>query len=162
IAGIIFIFVITVTAQAQTTPVKEPTATISGKITLKGKGAPGVVVGLRRNGEAWDPRSANYRAVTNDDGEYRIADVKAWSYQLLTFVTAFVSSAGPYGQNLIVNKGDTIEHLDFTLVPGGVITGKVVDSDGRPVIEESVYAMPAQGKDPSNSTSNALTDDRGV
>lgn len=163
-AGILLIFAIAVSAHAQSKPSKDLNATISGKITFKGKGTPGIVVTLRKSGEPYGPTTADYRATTNDDGEYRLTDVRAGSYQILTFAPAFVSSGDRYGQDLIVNKGDNIEHVDFTLVRGGVITGKVVDSEGRPVIEESVTAVPVQEirSRPFFNSSNVMTDDRGV
>ena len=163
-AGILLIFAIAVSAHAQTKPAKDLNATIGGKITLKGKGTAGIVVTLRKSGEPYGPTTADYRATTNDDGEYRITDVRAGSYQILTFAPAFVSSGDRYGQDLIVNKGETIEHLDFTLVRGGVITGKVVDAEGRPVIEESVTAIPLQetSRRPFFNSASVMTDDRGV
>ena len=37
-----------------------------------------------------------------------------------------------------VSAGETVEGVDFQLVVGGVISGKVTDSDGRSVVEEPV------------------------
>ena len=163
IAGIIVIFAIAVSANGQTTPVKDPPASISGKVTLKGKGVAGVVVSLRRNNEAYNSNSSNLRAVTDSEGEYRITDVPAGNYQIAPSAPGFAPSVDRNGQNLIVNKGDTIEHIDFTLRPGGVITGKVVDPEGRPIIEEEVSAIPQQDKTRRVSFPlTVLTDDRGV
>ncbi len=44
IACILLILGVAIYSQAQTIPAKQPTATISGKVTLKGKGVPGIVV----------------------------------------------------------------------------------------------------------------------
>jgi hypothetical protein len=46
IACIVFIVAIAANAQAQTTPAKDQTASISGKVTLKEKAAPAIVVVL--------------------------------------------------------------------------------------------------------------------
>ena len=42
-------------------------------------------------------------------------------------------------------KSEKIESFDFAMMRGGVITGKVVDPEGRPAIEEpiSVFALPS-------------------
>jgi hypothetical protein len=163
VAGILVVFTIAVSTYAQTTPVKDPPATITGKVTLKGKGVAGVVIALRKNNESYGPESYNLRGVTDSDGEYRIADVPAGNYQIIPSAPGFACSVDRNGQNLIVNKGDTIENMDFTLRPGGVITGKVVDPDGRPIIEEEVSAIPQQDKNRRVSfPSSVLTDDRGV
>ena len=44
IACILLILGVAIYSHAQTTSAKEPTASISGKVTLKGKGVPGIVV----------------------------------------------------------------------------------------------------------------------
>lgn len=163
IAGTLVIFCIFVCASAQTTPAKDPPATITGKVTLKDKGVAGVVVALRKNNESYSSDSNNLRAVTDSEGEYRIADVPAGNYQIIPFAPGFAASVERNGQSLIVNKGATIEHLDFTLRPGGVITGKVLDPEGRPIIEEEVIAIPQQDKGRRFSfPSTVMTDDRGV
>jgi protocatechuate 3,4-dioxygenase beta subunit len=162
IACIIVIIGAAVFARAQSVPVKEATSSISGKVTVKGKGAPGIVVGLRSNEQSYRPQSVTYRAVTDADGEYRIANVPAGNYQLMAVAPAFVSPEIFGSKSLIVDKGETIEHVDFSLVRGGVITGKVLDSDGRPAIEEEVFAVPSQLGERSYNVPTARTDDRGV
>jgi hypothetical protein len=37
-----------------------------------------------------------------------------------------------------IAEGDVIENFDIELIPGGVITGRVTDSNGRPLVEERV------------------------
>src|SRR5436309_10530172 len=59
---------------------KEIGSTISGKITIKGKPAAGIVVGMRSKGR--DENFRSLRATTNDDGIYRIANVSVGSYYL--------------------------------------------------------------------------------
>jgi protocatechuate 3,4-dioxygenase beta subunit len=161
IAGILFVLIVSVCARAQTTPAKDSTATISGKITIKNKGAPGILVALRKDNETYAD-AINYRAVTDEDGEYRIVNVAPGSYVVMPVAPAFVSSMDRDEKSLIVNKGEMIEHVDFTLTRGGVITGKVLDADGRPVIEEEVYVIPVRSNDRPYYVGNVLTDDRGV
>jgi hypothetical protein len=48
IAGVLVIFSAAVFVRAQTVQPKDPTATITGKVTIKGKGVSGILVGLRR------------------------------------------------------------------------------------------------------------------
>lgn len=140
-------------------------ATISGKITLKGKPAPGVVVGLRLIEPAqFDP---TFKATTDQDGKYRIAEVPHGKYVIApvaaAFVTANVNNSG--GQSVIVNEGENIEGIDFDLIRGGVITGKITDAVGGPIVEEGVNLLSADY--PRSGPSHHLwgsfqTDDRGI
>ena len=148
------------TAQAK----KNTTASVSGKVTIKHKPAPGVVVGLRQNQSA--PSDSTFKATTDQDGEYRIIDVPAGSYQVSPVAPVFVISDvnKSNGQSLIIAEGDNIAGIDFDLVKGGVITGKVTDADGHPVAEERVNLLagdyPRSG--PFHVSSNFQTDDRGI
>ena len=73
-----------------------------------------------------------------------------------------------------VGAGEEVKKIDFTLVPGGVITGRIIDANGKPVIAEivKVAKVDSQAKKTGVtaemvdmmglvSTSHA-TDDRGV
>ena len=77
--------------------------------------------------------------------------------------TAFVTDEGSTGdRTLIISKGETIEDVDFSLIRGGVITGRVTDADGRPVIEEDVYVFTPRDPRMGSFRPAAVTDDRGV
>jgi protocatechuate 3,4-dioxygenase beta subunit len=145
-ACICAILSVVLSAHAQTTTVKEPGATITGTVTIKGKGAPGVIVALRPNDRRYSGREySGPRGVTDDEGKYRIVNVPAGNYRILPVANAYVPvEEGERERSLVVGKGETLEHIDFSLVPGGVITGKVVDAEGNPVVEEpvSVFALP--------------------
>jgi protocatechuate 3,4-dioxygenase beta subunit len=72
----------------------------------------------------------------------------------------------PFGKSvtLLINKDETVENIDFELVRGGVITGRVTDSDGRPLIEEKVSISSAESNPRSGFSwhRDTRTDDRGV
>ncbi|HSD47231.1 MAG TPA: carboxypeptidase regulatory-like domain-containing protein [Pyrinomonadaceae bacterium] len=161
IACLLVIFGVAVLAHGQTLPVKEPTSTISGRITVKDKPAAGVAVGLRVN----DPirsQPVSHRAITNENGEYKITNVPAGSYWMAVSAPAFVIADETGGQrSLLVNKGETIENIDFTLLRGGVITGKIVDSEGRALIQQQVFLLPENDRG-RTYYSNIQTDDRGI
>lgn len=164
IACIFTIFSVALVAHAQTTTPKEPGATITGKVTVKGKGAPGVIVTLRSNEMSRSGREhSGPKGVTDDEGNYRIINVPPGTYRLIAVAKTFVPAEEADREKLIVvNKSDTIEHINFALIPGGVITGKVVDAEGHPVVEEwvSVFTVPDNGF--VNHSTNSSTDDRGV
>ena len=139
-------------------------ATISGKVTVKGKPAAGIVVGLRsREPGQFDP---TFKATTDQDGKYRIAEIPQGKYLIAPVAPAFVTTNVDDfdGQSLIVNEGENIEGIDFDLIRGGVITGKVTDAEGHPIVEEGVNLL---SDDPRGGSSYYLwgsfhTDDRGI
>jgi hypothetical protein len=143
---------------AQSNPqTKPPGGTISGKVTLKGKPALGVTVGLMIT-ENYQPKPT-LKATTDEQGIYRIASVPAGSYQVNAAAPAFVSEP----QTVFLAEGESAEGIDFALVRGGVITGKITDGDGRPVIEQTVNLVP--GDQPPNQPvyyPSVQTDDRGI
>lgn len=154
-------------ANSQTKPAKtNPDATVSGKVIIKGKPAPGVVVGMRSSQPAqFDP---TFKATTDQDGTYRVGDVPAGSYEVAPVAPAFVISDvnNSRGQTVVVTEGEHVEGIDFELVRGGVITGKVTDGDGHPLIEQRVNLMPVEQRNQSGLVYAVLsafqTDDRGV
>jgi protocatechuate 3,4-dioxygenase beta subunit len=164
IACIFAIFSVALIAHAQTTPAKEPTGTITGTVTIKGKGTPGVIVMLRREDPNRNGREySGPKDVTDNDGNYRIANVPPGSYKIAPVAKAFVPTNDFEGDKvLIVNKGDTIEHIDFVLVRGGVVTGKVVDAEGRPMVEEWVSLVRTAQDGTPQLFRGSPTDDRGV
>ena len=166
-------FVLTVPLFAQsTTPGKPARGTISGRITIKDKAAAGVVVGIRKafrgNPFESDPP---LKTVTDQDGNYRVTNLAAGNYEVMPSVPAYVVAGGNLAKTKSVNVGDdeNVESINFSLVRGGVITGRVLDADGRPVIQHGVqlYRTDVVDKqsqqqiqpDPMNAS---VTDDRGI
>ncbi|HXQ72751.1 MAG TPA: hypothetical protein VN844_19795 [Pyrinomonadaceae bacterium] len=164
IACIFAIISVAIMANAQTTTFKEPGATISGKVTIKGQGVPGVFVVLRQNDRLSGGREySGPKGVSDNEGNYRIVNVPPGSYRILTAAKAFITAEGAEREKvLLVNKGDTIEHVDFALVRGAVITGKVIDAEGHPIVEELVSVITVSDNRPVWYLSPSITDDRGV
>jgi hypothetical protein len=162
---------LTAVAQSQARPSKTvPAGTVSGRVTVKGNGAPGVVVGLRVTD--FTPRPGPmFKGTTDSDGSYRITNVPAGNYQVAPIAPAFVISDvttfGARGRSLLLDEGESVGGVDFSLVKGGVITGKVTDADGRPVIEENISLFTAEQTNSAGriypvATLRFQTDDRGV
>ena len=154
-------------ANSQTTnPKKNPDATVAGKVTLKGKPAPGVVVGLRSSQPTqFDP---TFKGTTDQEGNYLITDVPGGSYVIAPVTPSFVVSEvnSSRGQTVVITESEKVEGIDFELVRGGVITGKITDADGHPIIEERVNLLPADQRNPRGPAYSSMqgfqTDDRGV
>ena len=78
-------------ARAQS-PIKTPRrGSVAGKVTIKGKPAPGIVVGLRLSGPG-PPFASSLKATTDQEGNYRITNVPAGTYQVAPSAPAFVIS----------------------------------------------------------------------
>jgi protocatechuate 3,4-dioxygenase beta subunit len=162
-ACILVVVGVSLCAYSQTAPDEEPTATISGKVTLQGDAVQGVVITLRSNDRKSYKKLMNQRGVTDEKGEYRITNVPPGNYTIIPAAAAFVAASGLTGERtVIVNRADTIENFDFSLTTGGVITGRVVDIDGRPIIEEEIHVFSAREGQRFSPYPAAVTDDRGV
>jgi 5-hydroxyisourate hydrolase-like protein (transthyretin family) len=151
-------------------PIKAPRGSITGRITIKEKGAAGVVVSLRKS-EQTNPFEFSQRATTDQDGFYRLTNVPSGTYEVTPSAPAFVPSdlKDQRVKNVLVGEDENIDNINFALVRGGVITGKVTDADGRAVIQQqvSIYRVEVfnqqQGQSPRIYPSGGgQTDDRGI
>ncbi|HEU4871716.1 MAG TPA: carboxypeptidase regulatory-like domain-containing protein [Pyrinomonadaceae bacterium] len=164
IVYILLILVIVIDARSQSGTEKRPGASFNGKVTIKGKGAPGITVGLIRIEES-SQQPAQHRAVTDDQGNYKITNVGPGKYWVTVAAPGLVPALGSDGnKQYLIAKSEAVENVDFALVRGGVITGKVT-ADGHPLIEENVSLQPVESGPgyfrhmPPPSTH---TDDRGI
>jgi protocatechuate 3,4-dioxygenase beta subunit len=152
------------------TPGKSPTASISGRVTIDGKGVAGITVTAATSGSPLDNRTVA-KTTTDDDGKYQLTGLAAGQFTITPLAKAFVmGTSGAYkqpGQSITVAEGETITKIDFALVRGGVITGRITDTDGRPVIGERVNVVSRDVLD-SGGPMNIFdgprnkTDDRGI
>ena len=126
-------------AQAVSKPAAKPRGSISGKVTIKEKSAPGVVVSLRKT-DSTNPFEQTQKGTTDQDGIYRIQNVPPGTYEVTPSAPAFVPAdpQAPKGKTVLVGEDESIDNINFSLVRGGVITGKITDADGRPVIQQQV------------------------
>ena len=161
---ILLIFSSTLYAHSQTTTplTKTSSASISGKVTIKGKAAGGIVVGVRL--ESYNYPHSRYKAVTDDQGNYKIVNIPPGQYQVVAVAPVYIPDNQWRVKTILINKDETIENVDIALVRGGVITGRVTDSEGRPVIEEEVSLQPAEMSKGGfyQLPMSVQTDDRGI
>ncbi len=157
-------------ADAQEAPRTQGTAVITGRVTIGGKGAANVTVALYRF-EFSPDRSAITRDTTDAEGNYRLANVPAGRYNVIAIAPAYVgpseSASGGTGKAVNVAEGEVVEKFDFALVRGGVITGRVREAEGSPVIGERVQLNPVGQQSTMRGFFNQNpfmyeTDDRGV
>jgi 5-hydroxyisourate hydrolase-like protein (transthyretin family) len=158
-ACILLVLAATSFAHAQ----KDQTASISGKVTLKNKGIAGIVVVAFATNYGSDWQSTRYRGASDAEGNYRIENVPSGSYYVSPIPLAFAVDKAQAKQLLVVAAGETIHDVDFALVRGGVITGKIRGADGLPLIEVIVNVTPVDAQpDYQPHVFSFQTDDRGV
>lgn len=171
LAAILLLFCCAAHARAQQTtptPAKDP-ATVSGRVTSGGKPAREVPVVLMP-ADWYVQREPVAKGVTDEEGRYKLTNVPPGRYHLTAVSPGYVFSepgANEWQQGKVVNvsAGDELKNLDFTLVRGGVVTGRVTDSDGKPVVEEVVTLMIADARARKENRVRPFTfetDDRGV
>jgi hypothetical protein len=150
---------------------KEAPASVSGRVTEGERGVAGVPVIIMST----DPSQrfkALARARTDAEGRYRLTGVQPGRYVITPVAPAYVLqdiSNFPPGKPLTLSAGDSVEDTDFRVVRGGVVTGRVTDSDGNPIVAEPVSVTladqtNAQQRSPFFAVDqrDLSTDDRGV
>lgn len=160
LAGLVALTAVGVGAQEVTTG----NSSVSGRITIGGQPAQGMMVIATRAGTAGAEGSKSFRATTDPQGSYRIAELAAGRYYISALAPAFVG--GP-PKEVTLADGEEAGGIDFALTKGGVITGRVTTADGRPVVLESVALIPVKESEeksyfPFGGLSQIITDDRGV
>lgn len=154
--ALVFLVNAGVQARAQTQQDNRPrTASIAGRVTIGGKPASNAKVAVE---EAREPRlgentsvyehfaqlakRVSQDALTDGDGRYRAGDLPEGNFEVRVMLSAYVAEADD-GRNgltrtVAVEEGESLASVDFSLVRGGVITGRVTDDRGRPLIGHSV------------------------
>lgn len=147
---------------------KEATGSISGRVKVGGTPAARVTVVLRVSDRGQSQQVA--KTTTDEDGRFTIKAVPAGSYMISPHTPALVAgtdnSPGP-SHTVSLSEGEDVDGIDFSLIKGGVITGRVTDADGRPLIEQRVQLIPIDERGqrmptPFFNPGMFTTDDRGV
>ncbi len=116
--------------------------------------------------------SMSRAAITGSDGSYELSGLSEGDYTVVASKEAFVSLE--YGQTryqghgspIHLTVGAVVDHVDFALPRGGVVTGSVVDESGEPMVGATVsslrsrFSLGQRRLIPSNSAM-ARTDDLG-
>ncbi|MFL6254898.1 MAG: collagen binding domain-containing protein [Pyrinomonadaceae bacterium] len=165
-SALLLAFALTFVALAQQ---KEAPASVSGRVTDGERGAFGVTVMLIFNEPGQRFRLAA-RAKTDADGRFLFTNIAPGRYQIMpvapSYVVAGLGTNYPPGRPLTLNAGEEVKDIDFQMEAGGVITGRITDADGNPVIAEPVIPTPVEenmgGPRLTFDQRDQMTDDRGV
>jgi protocatechuate 3,4-dioxygenase beta subunit len=169
------LFFISERAQGQTDAKPKGTGSISGRVTIGGKAAFGITVAAF-GGDSY-PRRSGAKAVTDSEGRYRLFGLGPGTYQVQALAPALVTgetNTNPYGAGkmILLSPAEAAEDIDIKLVRGAVVTGRITDEEGKPVIEERVNIEPVsqtgdqmQQMNMARMSMNSpmyVTDDRGI
>src|SRR5215471_687105 len=117
-------------ASKKTDEDKEPGGSIGGRVTRDGNPVPGaVVVLLVGTSHGSQDEAALARMRTDQYGRYHISDIASGNYRVRVLLPAYVDvdlGAGGDGSVRVPSDGE-VSGVDFSLVRGGVITGRVTD-----------------------------------
>jgi hypothetical protein len=134
------------------------TASIGGRVTVGGApAANALVVVAEVDLQAWvdwadseSPQGAKVEVRTGSDGRYRATGLAEGAYVIRALSKAYVVSKSPFGfdafRSVTLDAGESRGGLDIALARGGVITGRVIDAEGHPVIATDVQLLSVSGK----------------
>jgi protocatechuate 3,4-dioxygenase beta subunit len=160
--------VASVSAQAPASA-NQQTASVAGRITIGGKPAARVMV--RLFGQQYDPGNTRQpTTIADEDGRYVFENVAPGQYFVSPYAPGFTGPNQGWrsaGGRVTLAAGEAATGVDVALARGGVVTGRVTDSEGRPVIGEglTLKAIDESGqKRPVRLPNDWVmrTDDRGV
>src|SRR5262245_32758861 len=107
---------------AQAAETKTGTATVSGRVTLKGEPARGVMVILQTR--SWGAPNSP-RARTDENGRFRFKGIDAGKYSISALAPGYTSpeytGRGFNDRALDVAEGEKVENIDLEIKRGGVI-----------------------------------------
>lgn len=161
---------------AQPNAKPKPTGSIGGRVLVSGKAAPDVqVVAIVNSSPNQRPAA---RATTDPEGRYRLGGLPAGTYQVLPIAPTMVAAGNNFdyriyygaGKSVMLNESESVEDIDLSLIRGGVITGRITDAEGRPVVEQNVRLsfVDQNGQQSATESGYAVnylmyrTDDRGI
>lgn len=169
---------------AQTTPRDDRprNCSISGRVIIGGNPAfnktilvaelraPGGGGSIHISNDAFAGDAIVQSLKTDADGRYQVANLRAGNYEVRVQADAYVAEkrSDLRQRHVTLDDGEAAENVDFALVRGGVITGRVIDAAGHPLIAHRLQVHPVREdgqREPPHDFPNHEafeTDDRGI
>ena len=96
---------------------------------------------------------------SDDKGYYRV-QAEPGAYSVTVARDGYVASSQSQPKTIVVQGRQTLSDVNLELIRAGVISGRVVDTDGDPMPQVSVQLRSVRERRPASF--GAVTDDRGV
>ncbi len=159
------------------------TASISGRVTVGGKPAANAMVMVtevdpqsRDDVDAafgsQSQRRAFVKVRTDGDGRYHVSGLTEGAYVIRALSKAYVRAGNSPGfsafKSVTLDEGEARGNADIAMVRGGVITGRVTDAEGQPLVAGYLQLQPLDEKGQPrggfefDNWEVMQTDDRGV
>lgn len=127
--------------QSQTT--EKPAASITGHIFVGGNPAPNVTVTLLGRDSNGSRHATVEDTKTDEDGRYQFKGLAPGRYDIYPYALELVlPKEDRYGQPrktvVVEEEAAAVEGVDFIVVLGGIVTGRVTNADGRPLVGEAM------------------------
>jgi len=158
---------------------KPPPCVISGRVVTAADGIALKSARVALVPEGHTSKKQVYSVNTDGDGRFVLKDVEQGRYEFFAMHAGFVdqhyqAKSAEKGATLSLKAGDKLGDVFFRMTLAAVITGRVTNEDGEPVVRVQVVASRppsedeledetwlASGKQKLLPVSSALTDDRG-
>jgi protocatechuate 3,4-dioxygenase beta subunit len=138
----------------QAAPAAEQTGRVSGRITLEGANTPvsGARIILIPTARPTGPLGPPPQATTDQDGRFGLDRVAPGRYRLDAQKTGLapLDSRAP---EITVAAGQSIDNVNQQMQKGAVITGRVLDPGGEPMVDARVMAF---RRPPANAPTGIL------
>ena len=121
---------------------------ISGQVTLNGAPVAGVRVLLIPYAGSLSDRKPVAETVTDTHGNYKVEGASSVGYQVLPYDPALVLADGNDnldgpGIYFSAGAGESVDGINFVLVPAGSIKGRILLADGNPAVGRLVFLVAA-------------------
>ncbi|MFL6215273.1 MAG: hypothetical protein ACJ74J_15420 [Blastocatellia bacterium] len=149
---------------------KEASGSITGQVTIAGKPAANVPVILMADPMSNPLKRLGVSSTTDSEGHFQLTGVPAGRFYVAARAPAFYSEGErgfADGKIVTLVEGESLDDINISLRRGGVITGRITDALGRPLIRHRVtlYVIDPRGERHlyySRNQRSQETDDRGV
>jgi protocatechuate 3,4-dioxygenase beta subunit len=164
------LFCLAMVVWSQSKEVSNRSGTISGRVTYDGKPMAGVTVALFEGLSPISDQKAMAKTVTDSEGRFELVNVAAGTYRAKPVTPDFfVPHEHPelfdMGKVVNVGVGEKVSAVEFALQRGAVITGRVLDGNNQPIVEERVHVVFVSERSYQHlrfqNSAMAMTDDRG-
>ncbi len=139
-------------AQSPSQENRPSTASIGGRVTVSGKPGRNLLVAIveldetlrseayRRQSDGTMKEPLRMKTATDAEGRYRFANLPAGTYriQVELHTTALASAGSSTDKTITIDDGESRDDVNLAFIRGGVITGRVTDANGKPLIAAQI------------------------
>lgn len=130
---------------------KKSAGSISGQVTIQGKPGANLTVGLFQDSHL-SRQGLITKTETDAEGRFRFSGIQSDHYWLELLSPNYVAPGGGYskqGRRVTLPEGESVDDANWDVIPGGAISGRIIDVDGTPVADQMIRLFPVFSSAPS-------------